>query len=77
MLTILLTGPKSSQPQARTALAGGGFELNSKPHDYGLELEKGTGVISVEGSDIDAAHDCVSPLGWRLTLHHESLTRED
>jgi len=73
-LTIVLSGPKAANTQARTALASRGFAVTDNTHDYGLRAEGGEPqeFIHVQGDDIDAAHATVVPLGYRLTLHYET-----
>ena len=69
-LTMLLSGPKSSVPQARNALAASGFQSPETGHDHGMPVEAGEGFLHVLGDDLDAAVEVVQPLGFRLRLHH-------
>lgn len=72
-LTIVLSGPKSSQSQARNALASAGITVHATVHDHGLEDLSHPGqpdaYLTVEHSDINQAHQTVEPLGWRLRAH--------
>lgn len=79
-LTILLSGPRSSESQARTALAARGFAVHGTDHDYGLsphpageEIVEPQAFVTVDGDDVNLALGTVSPLGWHLRLHHESV----
>jgi hypothetical protein len=77
VLTIVLSGPKASVNQARTALATAGVgDVQSVDHDHGLppqasgdEIREAQGFITLMGEDIDAATRVASALGWRLRLH--------
>jgi hypothetical protein len=78
-LTIVVSGPKATVSQAKTALAGSGFDVQATPHDHGLpatvtgeEIPEAQGFIAILGSDIDAAHEAVRPLGWALRAHWET-----
>lgn len=84
MLTIVLSGPGATRPQARTALAAHGFHVQDTHHNHGLDAPEGEAhqFITLEGDDIDIAHRCVEPLGWRLRSHWHTPpprepTRED
>ena len=74
-LHITLSGPKASEQQARNALVAERFDVHAKGHDYGLPaLSEGQAeaFVNVTGDDVDKAQACVSALGWRLRLHHET-----
>ena len=78
MLTIYLSGPKAAESQARTALGSRGFKVLDTVRDHGLPpfategeaTSEPQSFIQCEGDDINAANDAVSPLGWRLRMHH-------
>lgn len=79
MLTIVLSGPKSTASQARTALAGSGFQPDASDHDHGLpatvtgaKVRQAQAFVTVQGDDVNAAHSAVSPLGWVLRAHWET-----
>jgi hypothetical protein len=85
-LTIVLSGPKSSEPQVRTALASGGFTVLSTIDDHGLhphasgeEPPQPVAFVTVtaEHEQLDAVAERAATLGYALRLHHEtSLERE-
>ena len=76
--TVVLSGPKSSDQQARTALAGAGYNVDSRDHDHGLtELADGTSsdgqavaFVTVTADHPDGPAAVVQPLGWVLRMHH-------
>lgn len=73
--TIILGGPTASEQQARNALASERFDVHAEGHDYGLPPStdaQAESFVSVTGDDVDKAAACVSRLGWRLRLHHET-----
>ena len=77
-LTIILSGPKSSMPQARTALSGVGA-VQPGEHDHGLsplasgeDTREPQGFITLLGGDVDRALAVAQTLGWSLRMHHET-----
>jgi len=79
MLTIILSGPKSSEQQARTALASAGHAVQATAHDHGLaetvtgkKIRQAVAFLTVEGEDIDAVAATVQPLGYALRMHHKT-----
>lgn len=75
-LTIVVSGPKSSEPQVRTALASQGFEVQPTVDDHGFPPEAGQLVAFVtvlaDEDHLDAVAACAQTLGYRLRLHHET-----
>jgi hypothetical protein len=78
-LTIILSGPKSSVNQARTALAAARFDVQPGDHDHGLtptitgeEIREVQAFIEAHGEDINKAHTAVEPLGWTLRMHYDT-----
>lgn len=76
-LTIVVSGPKSSEPQVRTALASAGFEVQKTVHDHGFPPSKRKQpvafvTVTAEEDQLDAVVACASTLGYRLRLHHET-----
>jgi hypothetical protein len=73
-LTIVLSGPKAAEPQARTALAAARFDVQPQTHDHGLAAnDKGRQAITfitAHGENIDKAADAVRQLGWTLRMHY-------
>lgn len=78
MLTIVLSGPKSSRPAVERALAGNGFELRGDLDEQwhglanssdGKKPKAPVGFVTVDGDDIDLSHQLVESLGWRLRHH--------
>jgi hypothetical protein len=81
-LTVVVSGPKSSEPQVRTALASAGFEVQKTVHDHGFPPVEGPPVAfvtvlvdedpSVPGTTLDAVAATANTLGYVLRLHHET-----
>ena len=76
-LTVVTSGPKSSEPQVRTALASQGFTVQKTVHDHGFPAdESGEPIAYVtcecEEEQLDAVAACAQTLGYRLRLHHET-----
>lgn len=80
-LTIVLSGPKAVEQQARRTLAALGFAVEpaAPGHGHGLpENEHGDqeqephSFIHVLGDDVDRAHQAVQAIGWRLRMHYET-----
>lgn len=76
-LTIAVSGPKSSEPQLRTALASQGFDVQKTVHDHGFPpAEDGQPqafVTCIAGEEqLDAVAACAATLSYRLRLHHET-----
>jgi hypothetical protein len=85
MMTIVLSGPRSSETQARNALVAAGHDVQESVHDHGLPEDpidsehrpKGYKVprqavafLTVHGEDVDAVVDSVQGLHYRLRMHH-------
>lgn len=80
-LTIVLSGPKSSEPQARTALASQGFEVQRTVDNHGLP-DAPTGeppaqpvafiTVTAEDEQLDAVASCAQTLGYQLRMHHDT-----
>lgn len=76
-LTVVVSGPKSSEPQVRTALASQGFTIQKTVHDHGFPPdESGQPVAFVtciaDDDQLDAVVACAQTLGYRLRLHHDT-----
>jgi hypothetical protein len=74
-LTITLSGPRTSEQQARNALVAEQFDMSPPDHDYGLPAvsdQQAEAFITVIGDDVDKAWDAVRALGWQLRIHHET-----
>ena len=78
-LTIGLSGPQAQRKSVAAALKDAGFRVVQDEfgdpirHDHGMEHEVMNGAwVTVEGSDMNAAHTVVEPFGWRLRTHHET-----
>lgn len=76
MLTIVLSGPKVSTNQACTALVAAGLSVETADHDHGLpehasgeDIREPQAFVTVQGDDVDHAHQVVRSLGWCLRLH--------
>jgi hypothetical protein len=74
-LTIVVSGPKSSEPQVRTALASAGFEVQQTVHDHGFPPGKGktpAAFVTVLADDdqLDAVAACAQTLSYVLRMHH-------
>lgn len=78
-LTIVLSGPKTAESQARTALASAGFCVHGRARDYGLpdhahgHKRQTVAFISCEGDDLDRAVKVAKTLGYALRLHHGTV----
>jgi hypothetical protein len=87
MTTIVLSGPKSSEPQVRTALASQGFEVQRTVDNHGLsdvltEEARLAGeqalqpvafvTVTADDDQLDAVAACAQTLGYVLRLHHET-----
>jgi hypothetical protein len=77
-LTIVLSGPKIAESQARTALASHGYTILAGPDSHGLpDTRTGEAAaqpvrfITVTGDSLDAT-DCVAGLGYLRRMHHET-----
>jgi hypothetical protein len=86
-LTIVVSGPKSSEPQVRTALASAGFQVQQTVHDHGLpevltEEARLAGekpaqpqafvTVLTDEDQLDAVTARAQTLGYVLRLHHET-----
>lgn len=76
-LTIVISGPRSSEPQARTALASQGYVVQKTVHDHGFPSDPDGNpeafVTCITDEDqLDAVAACAQTLGYRLRLHHET-----
>jgi vacuolar-type H+-ATPase subunit I/STV1 len=77
MITVVVSGAKSSEPQVRTALASAGFQVLKTVHDHGFPPEE-TGepiafvTVLAEEEQLDAVAKCAASLSYRLRLHHET-----
>jgi hypothetical protein len=74
-LTIVVSGPKASEPQARTALASQGYVVQKTVHDHGFPPgEEPEAFVTVECDEdqLDAVAKCAQTLGYRLRLHHDT-----
>ncbi len=77
-LTIILSGPKTAESQARTMLASAGYTVHPQGHDYGLPETTGkkprqaVSFLTVEADNIDAVAATVRPLRYMLRLHHHT-----
>lgn len=79
-LTIILSGPKFSESQARNALAAEAFDVQPpSPFAHGLpEMADGAAAvepqsfITATGDDINRANKAVEALGWRLRMHYDT-----
>lgn len=87
MLTIVVSGPKSSEPQVRTALASQGFQVQPHVYDHGLpevltqeahlageEPPQPVAFVTVlaDEDQLDAVAACAQTLSYVLRLHHET-----
>lgn len=73
--TIVLSGPKAAEPQARTALASAGFPAAPTVHDHGLHAEDDQQAITFltcAADDIDGPSSAIASLGYRLRQHYET-----
>jgi hypothetical protein len=80
-LTIVVSGPKSSEPQARTALASGGFTVLPTVDDHGLHAHASGEeppqpaafvTVTADEEQLDAVAERAATLGYVLRLHHET-----
>jgi vacuolar-type H+-ATPase subunit I/STV1 len=78
-LLIVLSGPKSSEQQARTALAASGYTVQNTDHNHGLpdhpqgkKVRQATSFVTVEADEgqLDAVAAAASSLGFHLRMHH-------
>ena len=72
MLTIVLSGPKVGEQQARNALVAARFDVHDRGHDYGLPPlsdQQAEAFLVCEGEDVDKATEAVRGLGWTLRMH--------
>lgn len=80
-LTIVLSGPKSAEPQARTALAAAGFAVDASGHDHGLpdhpvegkKLRQVVSFLTVEADDVDAVASSAKSVKYVVRMHHERI----
>jgi len=74
--TIVVSGPRSSEPQVRTALASQGFEVQRTVDDHGFPPVEGPPIAFVtvlaDEDQLDAVAACAQTLGYSLRLHHET-----
>lgn len=67
MMTIVLSGPDNSRPQAKAALKQvGGEIIENDGHPQGHERQDGEAFITVHSRDLDGVSRAVEALGWRL-----------
>jgi hypothetical protein len=86
-LTIVVSGPRSSETQVRTALASRGFEVQHTVDDHGLpdaftqeaHLAGETPsqpiafvTVTADEDQLDAVAACAQTLGYSLRMHHET-----
>ena len=78
-LTILVSGPKATVAQARNVLGVAGFRVLDTDRDHGYpatvtgkKIREAQAFVTVEGDDVDRAHEVVTPLHWRLRAHWET-----
>ena len=78
-LTIVLSGPKTAESQARTALAAAGYNMHATSHDHGLpdtatgkKIRQAVSFITVDGEDVDGPPAAVASLGYVLRMHHDT-----
>jgi hypothetical protein len=72
MLTITLSGPLTTELEARVALVESDFEVVDG-YDHRLPDEPGVAYATALGEDIDRANECVRPYGWRLRMHSQPV----
>jgi hypothetical protein len=79
LLTIILSGPKTVEQQARTALASAGYSVHPTSHDHGLpstptgkKVRQAVSFLTVEAEDVDAVAATVAPLSYVLRMHHDT-----
>ncbi|HEY1690055.1 MAG TPA: hypothetical protein VGF95_14465 [Solirubrobacteraceae bacterium] len=79
-LIVVLSGPKTTAQQAKTALAAAGLTVTDATHSHGLAGRKSeTGkrgrqavaflTVESDGDDPTPARDAVVGLGWQLRSH--------
>lgn len=88
MLTIVLSGPRSSETQARNALVAAGYDVQDTVHDHGLPEDpvdpehrpkgyktprQAVAFLTVHGEDIDGPVEAVRGLHYQLRLHHPGI----
>ena len=84
-LTIVTSGPRSSEPQVRTALASQGYEVQRTIDNHGLPdsaTEKNRDKKSKQpvafvtciapDDQLDAVVACAQTLGYQLRMHHDT-----
>jgi hypothetical protein len=78
-LLIVLSGPKSSTQQARTALAASGYTVQNTDHNHGLSdhpqgksVRQAVSFLTVEAPEdaLDDVAACASSLKFVLRMHH-------
>lgn len=76
-ITAILSGPKTSESQARNALVARGLELVDADHSHGLpatpsgaEPAQPVAFIAALTDHPDRAAQAVAGLGWVLRMHH-------
>lgn len=75
MITVVVSGPRSSEPQVRTALASQGFTVEKTVHDHGFPPEEqpvAFVTVLADEDQLDAVAACAATLGYRLRLHHDT-----
>lgn len=88
MLTIVLSGPRSSETQARNALVAAGHNVLDTVHDHGLPEDpidpehrpkgyktprQAVAFITVHSEDLDGVVESVRGLHYQLRMHHPVL----
>jgi hypothetical protein len=80
-LMIVTSGPKSAEPQLRTALASRGFQVQPTvaahglpDHPQGKKAKQPVAFVTVltEDDQLDKVEGCAETLGYVLRLHHET-----
>lgn len=78
-MTIVLSGPKTVEQQARTALASAGYTVHPAGRDHGLpatptgkKIRQAASFLTVDGDDIDHIAESVASLGYVLRMHHDT-----
>jgi hypothetical protein len=74
---IVVSGPKSSESQVRTALASQGFQVLKTVHDHRFPPDESGQpeafvTVLADEDQLDAVAACAQTLGYRLRLHHET-----
>ncbi len=74
---IVVSGPKSSEPQVRTALASQGYTVLKTVHDHRFPPDESGQpeafvTVLADEDQLDAVAACAQTLGYRLRLHHDT-----